>query len=259
MPDTNSHGSFIWYELLTTDADAAAAFYGEVIGWRATEAGVPGYDYRFFWAGEQGIGGHMNIPEEGAEHGMRPGWYGFIGVNDVDATVAAIESEGGTVLMPAMDIPDVGRMALVTDPQHVPFYVMRGSSDQASDSFGRGQGHCCWNELSTADQGAALSFYTRHFGWEKGEAMPMGEMGDYVFINHDGGMIGAVMPHGGDGPLPAWRFYFVVPDIDAAAAKVTAAGGVVRHGPQEIPGGDFMLVATDPQGAVFGAVGARKS
>ncbi|HEY7811359.1 MAG TPA: VOC family protein [Allosphingosinicella sp.] len=259
MPDTNSHGSFIWYELLTTDADAAAAFYGEVIGWRATAAGVPGYDYRFFWAGEEGIGGHMNIPEEGAEHGMRPGWYGFIGVNDVDASVAAIESEGGTVLMPAMDIPDVGRMALVTDPQHVPFYVMRGSSNQKSDSFGRGQGHCCWNELSTADQGAALSFYTRHFGWEKGEAMPMGEMGDYVFINHDGDMIGAVMPHQGDGPLPAWRFYFVVPDIDAAAAKVGAAGGVVRHGPQEIPGGDYMLVATDPQGAVFGAVGPRKS
>jgi predicted enzyme related to lactoylglutathione lyase len=259
MPDTNSHGSFIWYELLTADADAAAAFYGEVIGWTATAAGVPGYDYRFFWAGEQGIGGHMSITQEAAEHGMRPGWYGFIGVDDVDAAVAAIEGDGGTVLMPAMDIPDVGRMALVTDPQHVPFYVMRGSSDQASDSFGSGPGHCCWNELSTADQGAALSFYTRHFGWKQGDAMPMGELGDYVFINQGDEMIGAVMPHGGDGPLPMWRFYFVVPDIDAAAAKVASAGGSVLNGPHPIPGGDLMIVASDPQGAVFGAVGPRKS
>lgn len=255
----NTHGSFIWYELLTTDADAAAAFYGEVIGWDAAPAGVPGVDYRLFSMGGQDVAGHMNIPGEGAEMGMRPGWHGFIGVDDVDAAVAAIDAEGGAVMMPAMDIEGVGRMALVTDPQHVPFYVMRGESDEPSGSFGQKVGHCCWNELSAADQASALSFYTRQFGWEQGDSMPMGEMGDYVFLNHGGEMIGAVMPAPCDSGLPMWRFYFQVPDIDVAAAKVVEAGGTVREGPHEIPGGDYMIVATDPQGALFGAVGPRKA
>ena len=255
----NTHGSFIWYELLTTDADAAAAFYGEVIGWDAAPAGVAGVDYRLFSAAGQDVAGHMNIPDEGAEMGMRPGWHGFIGVDDVDAAVAAIEAEGGGVIMPAMDIEGVGRMALLTDLQHVPFYVMRGASDEASTSFAAQLGHCVWNELSAADQDAALSFYTAQFGWEKGEAMPMGDRGNYVFLHHGGEMIGAVMRDAGDGPLPMWRFYFAVPDIDVAAAAVASAGGTLGLGPHPIPGGDFKLVATDPQGALFGAVGPRKA
>jgi predicted enzyme related to lactoylglutathione lyase len=258
-PARNRHGGFIWYELITADADAAAAFYAEVIGWTASDAGVPGIDYRLFSANGTDVAGHMNIPAEGAEMGMRPGWYGFVGVDDVDAAVAAIEGEGGTVLMPAMDIEGVGRMALVTDPQHVPFYVMRGASEEASSSFARQDGHCVWNELSPADQQGALAFYTGQFGWEPGDAMPMGEVGDYVFLNHGGEMIGAVSPTQGDGPLPMWRFYFQVRDIDAAAAKVAAAGGTVRHGPHPIPGGAYIIVATDPHGAVFGAVGPRKA
>jgi hypothetical protein len=253
----NRHGSFIWYELLATDADAAASFYGEVIGWTAAPAGVPGIDYRLFSAAGVDVAGHMNIPAEGAEMGMRPGWYGFIGVDDVDAAVAAIEAEGGAVLMPAMDIEGVGRMAFVTDPQHVPFYVMRGASDEASHSFAARNGHCVWNELSSADPARALAFYTARFGWEEGGSMPMGAQGDYVFLNHGGEMIGAVMAGAGDGALPMWRFYFQVPDIDAAVAKVTRAGGTVRDGPHEIPGGEYMIVASDPQGAVFGAVGPR--
>ena len=88
--------------------------------------------------------------------------------------------------------------------------------------------------------------------------MPMGELGEYRFINHNGGMIGAVMRNPADGPPPLWHFYFYVPDIDQAAAKVDAGGGKVHQGPHEIPGGDFMIVATDPQGALFGAVGPRK-
>ena len=255
----NRHGSFIWYELLTTDADAAAAFYGEVIGWTAANAGVPGVDYRIFSAAGTDVAGHMTIPEDGAEMGMRPGWYGYVGVDDVDAAVAGIEAAGGSVLVPAMDLDGVGRMAFVTDPQHVPFYVMRGASEEASSSFAAREGHCVWNELSAADPASALAFYTGQFGWEGGDAMPMGEMGDYVFLNHGGEMIGAVMPDQGHAPLPMWRFYFQIPDIDAAAAKVAAAGGVVRQGPHPIPGGDFMIVASDPQGALFGAVGPRKA
>ena len=256
----NPHGSFIWYELLTSDPDDAARFYGEVIGWTAAEAEQPGVDYRLFSAGATTVAGHMKLPKGAAAAGMRPAWLGYVGVDDVDRAVEAITAAGGSELMPAMDMDGVGRMAMVADPQGIVFYVMRGASDEPSTSFvGKMKvGHCCWNELATTDPEGALAFYTGRFGWEKGDAIPMGEMGEYRFINHGGEMIGAVMRNTSDGPPPLWHFYFYVPDIDAAAAKVAASGGTVHAGPHEIPGGDFMIVATDPQGALFGAVGPRK-
>jgi predicted enzyme related to lactoylglutathione lyase len=258
MPDIrNPHGSFIWYELLTPDPDAAAAFYGEVIGWTAAGAGQAGIDYRLFSAGGNPVAGHMKLPEGAGEAGMRPGWLGYIGVDDVDSAVSGIEGAGGKVHMPAMDLEGVGRIALVADPQGVPFYVMRGARDEASDSFDPIKpGHCSWNELSTPDQAGALDFYTRQFGWEAGDVMPMGEMGGYQFINHGGGMIGAMMTNP-PGMPEGWRFAFGVRDIDEAAAKILAAGGTVHHGPIEVPGGDRVVMASDPQGARFMAVGPR--
>ena len=258
MPDSrNPHGSFIWYELLTVDPDAAAAFYGDVLGWTAASAGQPGIDYRLFSAGGAQVAGHMKLPDGAEEAGMRPGWLGYIGVDDVDVAVADIVGAGGKVHMPAMDLEGVGRMALVADPQDVPFYVMRGASEEASASFDSVKaGHCSWNELSTPDQDRALDFYTRRFGWEAGDVMPMGEMGGYQFIHHGDGMIGAMMTS----PLglrPAWNFAFGVRDIDEAAVKIKAGGGIVHHGPVEVPGGDRVVMASDPQGARFMAVGPR--
>jgi predicted enzyme related to lactoylglutathione lyase len=254
----NPHGSFVWYELLTTDAAAASGFYGDVIGWAARDAGVPGVEYRLFSNGGQDVAGHMTIPQ-GAPAQMRPAWTGYIGVDDVDAAVSAIEADGGRVHMPALDMPGVGRMAMVADPQGLPFYLMRGASDGESRSFSVTEaGHCRWNELSTSEQEAALAFYTRHFGWERGEAMPMGDMGDYRFVHHGGEMIGAVMPVQPGAPGPMWLFYFGVEDIDAAAAKVGASGGTVVQQPMQIPGGEYALVAADPQGVAFGLVGPRR-
>ena len=255
----NSHGSFIWYELLTPDPDAAAAFYGEVVGWTAAGVGQPGVDYRLFSANGSPVAGYMKLPNGAEQGGMRPGWFGYIGVDDVDAAVADIETSGGRVHMPAMDMPGVGRMALVADPQGVPFYVMRGASDQASGSFDWIKaGHCSWNELSTPDQDGALDFYTAQFGWEAGDVMPMGEMGGYQFINHNGEMIGAMMT-APPGQPSGWKFAFGVRDIDEAAAKIAAAGGVVHHGPTEVPNGDRVVMATDPQGAAFIVVGPREA
>jgi hypothetical protein len=258
MPDSrNPHGSFIWYELLTADPDAAAAFYGEVIGWTAASADQPGVDYRIFSAGGTPVAGHMKLPDGAAEMGMRPGWLGYIGVDDVDAAVASIVGSGGKVHMPAMDMEGVGRMALVADPQGVPFYVMRGESEEASTSFApKEAGRCNWNELSTPDPDGALAFYTARFGWEKGDVMPMGEMGGYQFINHGGGMIGAIMSNPPGRPA-GWNFAFGVRDIDGAPARITAGGGTVQHGPIEVPGGDFVVMASDPHGAAFMVVGPR--
>ncbi len=254
----NPHGSFIWYELITTDPEAAGAFYTDVVGW--TRAGFDGSveGYQILSAGDDGVGGMMKLPDDAQANGMRPGWFGYIGVDNVDASVEAITAAGGAVHMPAMDLEGVGRMAMVADPQGVVFYVMRGTSEQSSNAFDRGKaGHCGWNELATSDPAGAIDFYTRLFNWTKGDAMPMGEMGEYRFIEHGGQMIGAVMKAMA-GPPPAWRFYFRVPDIDAAADRAKAKGGTIMHGPAEVPGGDFIIVATDPQGAIFALVGPKK-
>jgi predicted enzyme related to lactoylglutathione lyase len=137
---------------------------------------------------------------------------------------------------------------------------MRGAMDGTSTAFDQNQsGHCNWNELATTDPAAALAFYKARFGWEKGDAMPMGEMGDYQFITHRGQTIGAVMKRVPDGPPPAWNFYFGVEDIDVAAKAVSGNGGTIHYGPAEVPGGVFIIVASDPQEAMFGLVGPRKS
>jgi predicted enzyme related to lactoylglutathione lyase len=255
----NRHGDFIWYELLTTDPDAAAAFYGSVIGWEANSAGQTGMDYRQFSVGGTNVGGMMALPPGAAEKGMRPGWLGYIGVDDVDAAVDAIAAAGGAVHVPAQDIPGVGRFAMLADPQGICFYVMRGSMEGTSTSFSATDpGHCSWNELATSNQPAALTFYTTQFGWAKGDVMKMGDMGDYQFITQRGETIGAIMTRQPKGPPPAWTFYFRVADIDAAAERTRAAGGQIMHGPSEVPGGDHIVISADPQGALFALVGKRK-
>jgi predicted enzyme related to lactoylglutathione lyase len=140
----NKHGDFIWYELLTSDPDAAAAFYGPLVGWSFEPAGQEGMDYRVFSKGSEGIGGCMKRPE-GAP--MPPMWLGYVGVDDVDECVAGIRAAGGQVHMEPQDIPGVGRFAFVADPQGVSFYVMRGASDAASTAFSYEtprDGHCAW-------------------------------------------------------------------------------------------------------------------
>lgn len=269
MTDTlqNRHGDFIWYELLTSDADAAGAFYGKVLGWHSSDSGQEAMDYRFFSSGDgsdmaDGVAGYMPITPDMAEHGARPVWLGYLAVDDVDASVAAIGAAGGAVLMPAMDIPNVGRMAMVADPAGAPFYVMKGASDAPSHSFAATEpkvGHAAWNELATSDPAAAKAFYTGLFGWEQDGALDMGPMGQYAFLWASGKrfMQGAVMAKMPEMPASAWITYFRAADIDAAAAAVRAGGGTMLMEPVEIPGGDYSFTATDPQGAVFGVVGAR--
>ncbi len=266
---TNKNGDFIWYELLTSDADAAGDFYGKVVGWTSTSSGQPEMDYRFFSSGDgsdnkDGVGGYMAISPDMAAGGARPGWVGYIAVDDVDASVTSIAGAGGSVLMPAMDLEGVGRMAMVADPQGAPFYIMRGASDETSYSFAATEpkvGHCAWNELSTTDPQAAKAFYGKQFSWKVDGGLDMGEMGMYEFWGPDddrGFMLGAVMPKMPEMPVSAWSFYFRVPDIDAAVAAIKANGGSILFEPMEIPGGDFSLSALDPQGAAFGLVGPRK-
>lgn len=258
---TNPHGEWTWFELSTSDPDAAQGFYREVVGWTAADSGTPGMDYRLLSAADGEVAGLMPLPEGMTE----PGWTGYIGVDDVDASANAIEAAGGTVHMPPATLPGVGRMSMLTDPQGVAFYVMRGESAQAGTAFRQCRefadtgsiGHAVWCELSAPDPDAALDFYRGVFGWRQEGGIPMGELGEYRFLQAGETGFGAVMGLAlGDGK--GWLFYFHVPDIDAAAKQVGESGGTVVHGPMEIPGGGWSLAARDPQGAHFGLVGPRK-
>lgn len=265
---TNQHGDFIWYELLTTDADAAQAFYAPMLGWTIAEH-PGGMDYRICSTSEADVAGVMTLTPEMTADGAVPAWLGYVGVDDVDKMAVSITDGGGAVHMGPDDIPGVGRFAFVADPQGAMFYIMRGASDEESLSFSYDKprpGHCAWNELSTTDAEGAKHFYGQRFGWVKDGEMDMGPMGAYEFLRHAGrsdgsvmgqGMIGAVMPL--MLPIPAWTYYFRVPDIDAAAAHIKANGGTITSAPQEIPGGDFSMNAIDPQGAHFALVGARSN
>ncbi|HEX7822188.1 MAG TPA: VOC family protein [Sphingobium sp.] len=259
----NTHGDFIWYELLTGDADAAQAFYGKVIGWTVADSGQPGMDYRIVNAGGASVGGLMGITPDMAAKGARPAWLGYVAVDDVDKVVESIAHGGGNVAMPATDIPNVGRIALVTDPQGAHFYVMKPIGEGTSLAFSYDiprDGHVAWNELVTSDQTAAWHFYGVRFGWTKDGEMEMGALGTYDFIRHHsptGGVIGAIFTGTAEMGPPHWNQYFRVPDIDVAKAAVESLGGSVINGPMEIPGGDFALNGIDPQGAHFGLVGKR--
>ncbi|WP_309662382.1 VOC family protein [Sphingomonas sp.] len=264
--NTGAQGAFIWYELITPDAVAAKTFYDAVVGWTIEPQPSGEMDYRMITRADGGnAGGVMRLTDEMRGHGARPIWLGYVGVDDVDASVASIETAGGKALMPAFDIPDVGRIVMVTDPQGTPFYVMTPTPPadrpaSVSDVFDPVKAqHVRWNELATADQDAAVQFYTSHFGWAQEGGMDMGEMGQYLFVQQNGVGIGAIMRKPPQLPVSLWTYYFGVDDIDRAQAAVTAGGGQILHGPMEIPGGEFSLNGLDPQGASFGLVGPRKS
>jgi predicted enzyme related to lactoylglutathione lyase len=247
----NPHGTFIWYELLTNDAAAAKAFYDPVVGWDIEATPNNPMNYRMISVGSGNAGGVMEINAEMREHGAKPTWLGYVGVDDVDATVAKAESLGGTVKMPAFDIPGIGRMAMIADPQGIPIYVMRGEPDEESDAFSPDVlGHAAWNELSTTDLEAAKRFYPELFGWSLGDVMPMGELGDYQFIDHGGRMIGAMMkvPSGGH---PSWNYCFRTDNVDRGLEAINAGGGTVTYGPAEVPTGDRVVQGFDPEGALF--------
>lgn len=252
----NPHGSFIWYELMTTDPEGAKRFYEDVVGWTIGDP-MPGggVEYRMLGAPDGFAGGMLTLTREMCDGGARPMWFGYLGVDDVDEAIEKAVAAGASVQMPAFDAPGVGRIAIIVDPQGVPIYLMRGASDQDSNAYQRhGLGHVAWNELMTSDRQAALDFYREQFGYVQDGAMDMGpEMGEYSFISHGGQIVGAVMKASPESPR-IWQYYVRVPDVDAAVGRVNAGGGQVLFGPMDVPGGERVLLGVDPQGASFGLV-----
>ena len=253
------HCPFVWYELMTSDDEAAAAFYRQVMGWQTADAGMPGMRYTLLSAGGAAIAGLMTLPQEACDAGARPGWVGYIGVADVDALATRLQAAGGKLYRPAEDIPGVGRFAVVADPHGASFNLFRGNVDAQPLQPPLGTpGTVGWHELSAGNLDNAWTFYSGLFGWTQDSDMDMGEMGVYRLFAAGGSPIGGMMDKPPQVPQPGWLYYFNVEAIDAAMARVTAGGGQVLNGPMEVPGPMWTLQCLDPQGAAFALVAGKR-
>lgn len=252
MSDKN--GNFVWYDLMTTDAKAAESFYKSVLGWEAKDAGVA-KPYTIFSVGAAGVAGMMQINQHECPAGTQPGWSGYVLVDDVDACASTIEAAGGSVRRPGEDIPGVGRFAVVADADGAVFQLFKdaGGTPMTPPAPGA-HGTIGWHELHAGDGPSAFAFYSGIFGWTKGEAMDMGELGVYQLFASGGEPVGGMMTKTPETPAPFWLYYFNVDGLDAAIERATAGGGKVLMGPQQVPGGSWIVQCLDPQGAMFAMV-----
>jgi uncharacterized protein len=256
---SNRHGSPIWYELMSKDPLAARRFYSAVIGWQIDESPPAGstMDCRMIAAADGLVGGVFRLTTEMCQQGAAPSWLMYIGVDDVDSSVAAISAVGGRVHLAAHDISNVGRIAMVSDPQGAPFYLMRGASEEISTACDPNRvGHGAWHELHAADGSTATEFYKAQFGWGKSGAVDMGPMGIYQLFTINGLELGGIMSDS-NFPRPAWLQYFRVDGIERAALRIVEAGGQVNLGPMEVPGGAWIVNGIDPEGAIFALTGTQ--
>jgi predicted enzyme related to lactoylglutathione lyase len=244
-------GRPLWYELMTKDMKAAEAFYKAVVGWSSAPFEQSPHPYIMFnRGGGTPAAGVMTTPD-----GMNapPFWAMYVGVPKLEDAVAQIKRRGGNELFPVIDVPTIGRMQMMKDPQGAAFYIFEPATADFPPEGPAEIGEASWHELMTTDAPAAMTFYQEVFGWQPSEAMDMGPMGKYQMFNRPHGMIGGMMnkpPEMANVP-PNWQIYFRVPDITSAVERIKANGGQILNGPMEVPGGSWVVNALDPQGAAF--------
>jgi predicted enzyme related to lactoylglutathione lyase len=244
-------GRPVWYELMTTDTSAAEKFYQNVVGWSSAPFRESPEPYTVFKRrGDVQVAGVMKRPDG---MNMPPFWAMYVAVPKLEDAVAHIIRLGGSELSGIIDVPTVGRLQMLKDPQGAAFYIIQPAPRDERAEAAPEVGDASWHELMTTDAEAAMKFYSEVFGWQPTEVMDMGPMGKYRMFNRPVGMIGGMMnkpPEMANVP-PYWGIYFLVADINAAVERVKANGGRILNGPMEVPGGDWVVNAMDPQGAAF--------
>jgi uncharacterized protein len=254
-----SQNRFVWYELTTTDMEAAKAFYAKVLGWGTENASTPGMPYALFTVGGISVGGLMGMPQTAKEFAAKPSWTGYIGVDDVDATADRIKRLGGAVYVPPTNINDISRFSVVADPQMATLVLVKWLTPRLEQPAAPGTpGRVGWHELLAADWEKAFAFYSDVFGWQKADADADPSDG-YRQFSAGGQTIGGMFTKPPMVTVPFWLYFFNVGDIDAAAKQVKAAGGEILNGPMEVSDGRWIAECMDPQGALFAMLGKRSS
>lgn len=236
-------GAFVWHDCVSTDVEAAKSFYTALLGWEI-EIFKPGeMDYAMISAGSQSHGGFG--PAQG---GAPSHWFGHVQIDDCDAAVERAKAGGGTVIAGPLDIPDVGRMCVIADPEGAVFSVYQAATTGPSS-----EGTFIWDELMAIDVEAAKRFYGAVVGWTAAD-MDMGEMGTYTLLNRAGDVNAAgLMPKPADMPGPAvWLTYVATDDVDATVARAIDLGASVIVEGMDIPSVGRIAVLSDPTGGAFG-------
>ena len=255
----SSTGRFIWHDLITSDVDAAKAFYSELLGWTYTvwgaDQGNPAPadapEYPMIVAGEaMPQGGIMaaQLPD------VPPHWLGHVALPGVDAVAERAAAAGGRILFGPFDIPGIGRDVAIADPEGAVFAVIAfGGNAMDLPDGDRPEGSFVWDELIANDTEAAKAFYATVTDWSA-EGWATNAIPYTLFMAGEAQAAG-LMERPAEMPMPpAWLTYVNVGDVNAAAAKVTALGGTVHAGPFEVPTIGWIAVIGDPQGAVLGLI-----
>ena len=241
-------GTFSWVDLTTTDQEAAKSFYAGLFGWEADDRPAGnGVIYSMQQIGGKSVAAISPQPKQQREMGLPPLWNSYITVDSADDAASKAGDLGATVHAPPFDVMDVGRMAVIADPQGAFFMVWEPKTTIGAELVNV-PGALCWNELYTSDLDAAKDFYGGVFGWEWNQFEQSPDP-YFVIMNQgrsNGGVRGLAEP---DMP-PNWLVYFAVEDIDAGASKVKELGGEVMMGPMDI-GIAKIAVGRDAQGGYF--------
>jgi len=243
MADQSVRGRFVWHELVTPDANAAHAFYGKAIGWKP-QPWEEDASYVMFAARRGPIGATV------AGNGSTPHWLPYIGTGDIDATIELAKQKGGSVVKDVDTLSTGSRYAVLQDPYGAKFGVYESAEDYGKITPPQ-PGEHSWHELVSTDHAGAFDFYSALFGWQNLVEHDMGPMGKYLIYGLGDVPFGGMMTMSGSSP--AWLSYVHVKDVNQTARKVKSAGGKVINGPMEVPGGDWIFQAVDPQGAMFAA------
>jgi len=245
-------GRFPWTELLTPDTTRAIEFYTKVVGWTTTP--WPGANPYTMWTSPRRgpVGGVMALGTDLKARGVPPHWMAHVTTPNCDETLKKVTTHGGQIKMAATDIPDVGRFGVFSDPQGgVLSAFTPNQSDMPEPPGEPGIGEFVWHELAVADARKAFDFYHSVFGWEKTGEMEMGPGNIYQMFGLGGRAFGGMynLDPNTHRP-PSWLHYIEVADVDRAATQIPQLGGNVMNPPMDVPNGRI-VVATDPQGAVF--------
>jgi predicted enzyme related to lactoylglutathione lyase len=236
-------GKFVWHEQVSSDTKQAQDFYTQLFGWD-TELFKPGeVDYTMISSGGQTHGG-FGKAMEGAPP---PHWLSHVRVENLEETIDKARNAGGKLAAGPFEMGEVGRMAIITDPQGAHISAYQPESEQPG-----AEGVFVWDELGTTDADDAQRFYGEVFGWTASDMGP--EYGGYrVFNRGETGIAGFMtLP---DATLPPqWQPYVAVDEPDATAAKAKELGGAVLVEPMDVPKVGRIAALRDPQGAAFGII-----
>lgn len=242
------NGLFSWVDLTTTDTEAAKAFYTGLFGWEAVDMPTDvGTVYTMLQIDGKNVAGLGPMPPNMPE-GTPAYWASYVKHDDVDSIMDKVTAAGGQVVMPAMDVMEEGRMAIMQDPAGAMLGVWQPKNHIGAQLVNMPNA-LVWNELQTKDLSAAKDFYVEIFGWGT-HTMDNG----YVTVAQDERMQAGMMQIGDDWPegTPSnWQVYFMTDDVEAMAKKVTDLGGAVMVPPTSAGEMGRFIVVADPQGGVF--------